>query len=249
MSDVYKDYINTSGENAMIYLYLKEHKTTGLKYLGQTSQDPFKYKGSGKYWRRHLREHGDDVNTIILGEYNSIEELKIDGEYYSSLWNIVESDEWANLIPESGDGISDPRVCEAYIEKWKQGAFSHHKNLGRIPTDKERQSMKQGWAMLKEDGYIPWNKGIRYDEDRLSKLRVPHPKAQGKPQSDAHIESRKKALKGRKPGFVNKLHTDDTKQQQRDAALKREKKQCPHCGKISAINTYARWHGDNCKIK
>jgi len=28
---------------------------------------------------------------------------------------------------------------------------------------------------------------------------------------------------------------------------KREKKQCPHCGKDVAVNGYARWHGNNCK--
>jgi hypothetical protein len=27
---------------------------------------------------------------------------------------------------------------------------------------------------------------------------------------------------------------------------KRPTKECPHCGKTSAVNTYARWHGDNC---
>ena len=29
----------------------------------------------------------------------------------------------------------------------------------------------------------------------------------------------------------------------------RPKKQCPHCNKMIAVNTYPRWHGDNCKLK
>lgn len=31
--------------------------------------------------------------------------------------------------------------------------------------------------------------------------------------------------------------------------LKREKKLCHHCQKEVAVNGYARWHGDNCKLK
>jgi hypothetical protein len=26
------------------------------------------------------------------------------------------------------------------------------------------------------------------------------------------------------------------------------KKTCPHCGKTTSTNTYAQWHGDNCKV-
>ena len=42
-------------------LYVKTHNKTGLKYLGRTTQDPYKYKGSGTYWRSHLKKHGNRV--------------------------------------------------------------------------------------------------------------------------------------------------------------------------------------------
>jgi 5-methylcytosine-specific restriction endonuclease McrA len=42
----------------MIYLYVKTHNKTGLKYLGKTEQDPFVYLGSGKRWLNHLNKHG-----------------------------------------------------------------------------------------------------------------------------------------------------------------------------------------------
>jgi hypothetical protein len=32
----------------MISLYIKTHNTTGMKYLGKTTRNPFKYRGSGK---------------------------------------------------------------------------------------------------------------------------------------------------------------------------------------------------------
>jgi hypothetical protein len=96
-----------------IYLYKKTHKVTGLKYLGKTIHDPYKYEGSGTYWRRHCDKHGYDVDTEILFETDSKEELKNKGLYYSELWNVVESEEWANLKPESGDGGAIERDASA----------------------------------------------------------------------------------------------------------------------------------------
>lgn len=89
----------------MIYLYLKTHNQTGLKYLGKTeSGDPYKYQGSGLHWKRHLKKHGDDVTTEILFQTEDREEFKRVAMEYSEKWNIVESTDFANLMPECGDG-------------------------------------------------------------------------------------------------------------------------------------------------
>lgn len=87
------------------YLYKKTHKETGLKYLGKTiSKNPHTYKGSGVYWSYHIKKHGYNVETEILKECLTEEELIYWGQYYSNLWNVVESDDWANLIEEAGPG-------------------------------------------------------------------------------------------------------------------------------------------------
>lgn len=88
----------------MYYLYVKTHNKTGLKYLGKTVQDPFKYKGSGKYWLNHIKKHGNDVSTEILGQFNTNEELAKFSIKLSEELDIVNSTEWANIRPESGDG-------------------------------------------------------------------------------------------------------------------------------------------------
>lgn len=89
----------------MIYLYKKTHNKTGLKYLGKTvSKDPYSYPGSGVYWTNHLNMHGNDVTTEILKECATEEELIKWGLHYSKLWDVVESDEWANLTEEAGPG-------------------------------------------------------------------------------------------------------------------------------------------------
>ena len=90
-----------------IYLYLKTHNKTGLKYLGKTVQDPTKYRGSGKRWNNHIQKHGYDVTTEVLFESVDPSEIKDKGIYYSNLWNIVESEEFANLKIEEGDGGFD----------------------------------------------------------------------------------------------------------------------------------------------
>lgn len=88
----------------MQYLYVKTHNKTGLKYLGKTEKDPFIYKGSGKYWKRHIQKYGYDVTTEIIYQSDSPENISEKGIYYSELWNIVESSDWANMRPETGDG-------------------------------------------------------------------------------------------------------------------------------------------------
>lgn len=88
----------------MIYLYVKTHNKTGLKYLGKTSQNPFVYRGSGKYWRNHIKKHGNDVSTSILCVCHTNEEIAQVGSYYSQKWNVKNSEEWANLKNETGDG-------------------------------------------------------------------------------------------------------------------------------------------------
>lgn len=105
-----------------IYLYKKTHNITGLNYLGKTTQDPFKYSGSGTYWRNHLKKHGNDITTVILKECQDPDELKTWGLYYSELWNVVESKEWANIRPENGDG-GDTSLTPNYQKK--KHLFSH----------------------------------------------------------------------------------------------------------------------------
>jgi hypothetical protein len=88
-----------------ITLYVKTHNKTGLKYFGKCqAKDVFKYKGSGKYWQNHIKLHGYDVSTEIIGVYFDYEEAKKISIEFSIKNNITESNEWANLKLESLDG-------------------------------------------------------------------------------------------------------------------------------------------------
>lgn len=84
------------------YLYIKTHNITGLKYFGKTIKDPLKYKGSGKYWTNHIQKHGYNVTTEIIGYYTIESECISAARQFSKQNNIVESADWANLMPENG---------------------------------------------------------------------------------------------------------------------------------------------------
>lgn len=89
----------------IIYLYIKTHKKTGLKYLGKTTRkDYHSYPGSGKRWIRHLKKHGFDYTTTILLATTCEQELKETGIFFSKFFNVVKNTEWANLVEESGSG-------------------------------------------------------------------------------------------------------------------------------------------------
>jgi len=81
-----------------------------LLYLGKTVQNPFKYKGSGKQWRKHLSENSitiDKVTTFILHETCDKDELESICRIYSDLLNVAKSNKWANMKKEIGDGGTD----------------------------------------------------------------------------------------------------------------------------------------------
>lgn len=121
-----------------IYLYVKTHNKTGLKYLGKTKQNPTKYKGSGKRWKNHIKVHGNDVTTKILLATEDEVEIRETGLFFSKIWNVVESQDWANLKPETGDG----GAC------YWEGMYDHLQKI----------SSRGGFTRASK-GYPAWNKG------------------------------------------------------------------------------------------
>ena len=88
------------------------------------------------------------------------------------------------------------------------------------------------------------------------------------PLSDEHKAKLSILREGEGNGMWGKTHSEETKAKQRAKAVgrkqsaetvqkkadavrgsKREKKLCPHCNQLVAVNGYARWHGDCCKKK
>jgi len=87
-----------------IYLYVKRHEITGLKYFGKTEKNNVtSYYGSGKYWLNHIKLHGvSHVKTICYWIFNDQKKATDFALKFSKKHDIVNSDDWANLIDENG---------------------------------------------------------------------------------------------------------------------------------------------------
>lgn len=142
-------------------LYVKVHRKTKFRYLGQTKQDPYVYSGSGKDWLTHLKEHGNDTDTIILLQTSSTEERNYWGRYYSRLWNIVTAVDdfgnkiWANKIPETGGGAGSYRLDpnKAALASAKQSATIKKRRSGKAYKQSGSDNNMYGKRGLLHHGY------------------------------------------------------------------------------------------------
>ena len=181
------------------YLYIKTHKITGLKYLGQTSKDPYKYSGSGIDWKQHLKIFGNEVATEILLETEHKDQRNYWGRHYSRLLNIVTAVDdfgnkiWANRIPETGGGGSPSDDTKKKLRTSQVGrkkpprTEEHRKNLSistkglTKPRSKEHQALltsaiKENWSTNDERRLITAavgksNKGRKHTPEALEKKR------------------------------------------------------------------------------
>lgn len=126
----------------MYYLMIKKCMVTGLMYLCKTNdkKNPYYYKGSGIRWVNHIKKHNSYIITCVIGEYQTKEELKSAGLYYSKLYNVVKDHNWANLIEEKGDGglIGTGQLGKT----WKIKDTSKMKNA-KTKTDKWYEGRKK----------------------------------------------------------------------------------------------------------
>lgn len=208
----------------MFYLYLKTHNITGMKYLGYTKNNPEKYKGSGLYWKKHIKQYGYDVTTDILFESENIEDISKEGIRFSKIWNIVENSEFANLCEEDGNKLygnaninfrGHPQSEETRNKISKNNARAHEGKIGRKHpafghkvTEKTLENVK--FMIEKNLNEGPWNKG--------------------------------------KTGFK---HSDETKDKMSKSASRNSKEivECPYCKKKGGKPAMIRFHFSNCDRK
>lgn len=203
----------------MYNLYLKEHNVTGLKYLGYTSrQDYDVYSGSGKYWRKHLDKHGYDVTTTLLGSYETEEELKENGIKYSIMWDVVNSNKFANLKTEEG-------ISGKYGEETRKKMSDSAKKRGAPVT---AWTSEQASKLNKESWKDPEVRRKR--SEGISKSLTGRKNG---PRSQEFKDYMKKTLTGRSYGTGVKHNLKE--------------KTCPHCGVKGKGPNMTRYHFDKCK--
>jgi hypothetical protein len=123
------------------YLYVKTHNVTGLKYFGKTTSNRKRYRGSGYHWVRHIAKHGYDVTTEIVGYFTDQDECMKFALEFSEKHNIVESTEWANLMPENG--LSGGDVMSGKSAKERQLTVEKRKKTMDQKSPEEMAEIKK----------------------------------------------------------------------------------------------------------
>lgn len=149
---------------------LKTHNSTGMQYLCYhrgTDKSCFQYNGSGKYWKLHLKKHGTDVSTRILESSDDKDYISDKGIEYSNMWDIVNSDKFANLIVEDAQKSFS---CIDYV-KCAVDRKERIKNLGftenELNAHKKISELQIGKSMkerMKDPNWVDPRRGKTFSE-------------------------------------------------------------------------------------
>ena len=177
----------------MITLYIKTHRQTGLKYFGKTTEDdPITYKGSGKHWLRHLIKYGYECDTEIYLQSEDQEYVTQEALRFSRVYDIVNSDLWANLREENGldgwtKGIKRPENSTRKLGKkrpprsieWCENLSKAKKGIPKFPFSEEHKtnlskSKAKTWIVINPIGreYIVSNLSEFCSTNNLSNKRM-----------------------------------------------------------------------------
>ena len=156
------------------YLMIKRHRVTGLMYFCKTIRtDPTNYRGSGKTWKKHLKEFGNDVETIWSQLFVDRDDIIEFATFFSEFHEIVSGTKdgkkiWANLIPEKGIGSfgsSGRKRPETEEEKLSRG-----KSISE--AKKGKSNGREGTHHTDETkAKIGNQRGWKHSEEALSKMR------------------------------------------------------------------------------
>jgi hypothetical protein len=166
----------------MIYLYVKTHLKTGLKYFGKTTKDPQKYTGSGKYWKTHLKKNGNLVETKIIGTFDNEKECQSFALNFSKENDIVKSKEWANLIDENGlDGAPEGNILSEETKTKISNTLKGKPNPKTKYVMKESREERSNRSKKNSLDTIWINNGI--ESKRLKSQNIPQGWTKGRIQN------------------------------------------------------------------
>lgn len=149
------------------WLYIKQHNVTGLKYFGMTRCKYINsYTGSGKYWKLHLKKHGTNITTLWCQLFDNENELIEYAINFSKTHNIVESNEWANLVPETGvygksaglKGWKHTESAKRKISEFQKGRPGKSGMAGKKHTAESKEKCSKTLSGRKRPNFIPKSK-------------------------------------------------------------------------------------------
>lgn len=204
-------------------LYIKLHTKTDLLYFGKSvRKNLYTYKGSGKYWKEHLKIHGDEyvinlwVSDWFYDPYE-LQKIALDFSRGKDIVNAVDENGnkiWANLKEE--DGLNNYSTSNLKSSKTTKKHTVEYKNKSK--------TCEYCGIVIKGN---------------MSNFYIHHGR-NCKSNPNRSIESILKDLK-RVSNLQKVLSSNEYRE--------KNKKTCPYCNKtIKDPARYTKWHGENCKL-
>lgn len=232
----------TDKSNSMFYYGVRSCK-------GQATDDS--YMSSSKHLKRAIEEYGEDnfykdiVEVFSTREQaNKMEEdflMSVDARNNPDFYNRTNGDkDWCTF----GTTITEEHkqtLIVATKARWENGEMQ-----GSIDSTKKR------WAEGKmENTRLAAAKfcgtgNVRLKGDDRTDAQLANDKV-FKPRTEEQNKNQRKIMLENNP-FKGKHHSIEMKKHLSEIALKREKEECVHCGKVVGKAMLKRWHGDNCKL-
>jgi len=213
------------GQSNLVDLTAREHFVCHwLLTKMTTGEDHYKMLNALRMMRAE-KAGQQRYETVITGRvYESIK------QEYAQLQSIKVSGKnnpmYGDKFYRSEDGKQRQRDA---IVGDNNGAKQEHvrQKISQSKLGQKREPFSDEWRAkmaAKKQGENNPRFGTIVSEDTKQKMRE---KALGRTQSAETIKKKADAVRG----------------------SKREKKLCPHCNQMIAVNTYPRWHGDQCRAR
>jgi hypothetical protein len=149
-----------------------------------------------------LNKHGLDITTEVVASFNNPKDAKEFALKFSFENKIVESKEWANLIPENGlDGAPEGHEGHTFTEEQLSKISNTSKERWSNPDYKEvmRQKAKNAWTKerkQKQRERLTGKKRPAHSE-KMKSRGIPKNFKRSKPMTDDHKKKISEALKGK----------------------------------------------------
>jgi hypothetical protein len=120
-----------------------------------------------------LRKHGSEITTEILEKSDNQDFISKKGLEFSKLWNVVDSKEFANLMPEDAKTTAG-KLLEPWVrEKALESKRKRYIEMGS--TEKEKEVKRKGVAAMhskecREKAFAAIRK--RYETGNLTEKQI-----------------------------------------------------------------------------
>jgi hypothetical protein len=186
-------------------------------------------------------DHHKMLNALRMMRAENLNQQRYTTKITARVYESIKK-EYSVLQSERVRGNKNPMYGKKRTQEMNDAVSQANK--GRVSSTEQLDNLKTALAERTASGVKRKGYSEEYKEERSKKYA-----GNGNPRYGAEVsnETRKKIsdkIRGRKQTEEEKLVRSLA-----NMGKKREKRLCPHCDQLVAVNGYARWHGDKCKLK